>query len=150
PPRPATVAQALALLRRMDALDDDGVTDLGRVMARLPVHPRLGRLLIEGQRWGQPERIALAAALLAERDPFARSLDGPPAAPSHASASDVLDRVEALEAFEHFKRTSSSSGSLNTSSARFLLRARDQLLRTVRQEAGRLPATAVPPDEAVL
>src|SRR5207249_4620125 len=73
PPREAAVAQALALLHRLGALQDGGVTAVGRALARLPLHPRLGRLLIEGQRWGQAGRAALAAALLSERDPFARS-----------------------------------------------------------------------------
>src|SRR5205085_2512921 len=45
PPREATVAQALSLLRRLGAADDRGATALGRVLARLPVHPRVGRLL---------------------------------------------------------------------------------------------------------
>src|SRR5262249_58993621 len=60
PPREATVAQALALLRRLGAVEADTVTDLGQVIARLPVHPRLGRMLIEGHRLGQSERVALA------------------------------------------------------------------------------------------
>src|SRR5205823_5242624 len=45
PPREATVARALALLRRLGAVEGDAVTALGRVIARLPVHPRLGRML---------------------------------------------------------------------------------------------------------
>jgi ATP-dependent helicase HrpB len=120
PPKEATVAQALVLLRRLGAIAEDGITELGRVMARLPVHPRLARLLIEGQRFGQPQRVALAAALLSERDPFTRSLDRPAssAGPRHATSSDVLDRVEALEEYERSGRTSSVLGSLNRSAAR--------------------------------
>ena len=49
------------------------MTELGQAMARLPVSPRLGRMLLEGQRLGQPEAVALAAALLSERDPFPRT-----------------------------------------------------------------------------
>jgi ATP-dependent helicase HrpB len=159
PPREAAVAQALALLRRLGAVADGGVTDLGRVLARLPVHPRLGRLLVEGQRLGRPDRAALAAALLAERDPFPRPLDQTPGAggPRHATPSDVLDRVEALEEFERHGRAGSSAGALNRGAARFILRARDQLLRSVRQETRHAPAAggrgagpAVPADEAVL
>jgi ATP-dependent helicase HrpB len=134
PPREATVLQALILLRRLGALEDRGVTPLGRAMARLPVHPRLARLLLEGQRLGRPERVALAAALLAERDPFIRSLDRAPsaAAPRHATPSDVLDRVEALEEHEDTGRTAAALGALNRGAARFILRARDQLLRSLR------------------
>jgi ATP-dependent helicase HrpB len=150
PPRPATVTQAFALLQRLEAVDERGVTGLGRVLARLPVHPRLGRLLVEGRRWGAPERVALAAALLSERDPFTRSLDRPETSERHGSASDVLDRMEALEAFEKDGRTALSLGTLNRASARFILRARDQFVRSLRQEAKEMRQEKVPADEAVL
>src|SRR5262249_10609663 len=108
PPPAATVAQAQALLHRLGAPDEQGGTELGRTLARLPVHPRLGRLLIEGQRWGVPERVALAAALLAERDPFTRPPEAPKSGGRHGTVSDVLERVEVLEEFEQHGRASSS------------------------------------------
>jgi ATP-dependent helicase HrpB len=158
PPREAAVTQAMALLRRLGAVGDNGLTEMGRTLARLPVHPRLARLLVEGRRWGQPERVALAAALLSERDPFVRSLDRPESrAPGHATLSDVLDRVEALEAFEQHGHGAFAEGTLNRGAARFVLRARDQLVRSLR-EAGRAgkrdhrraDAAPLAADEAVL
>jgi ATP-dependent helicase HrpB len=134
PPREATVAQAIALLRRLGALDDGGITDLGRAMARLPVHPRLSRLLLEGRRLGEAKRVAMAAALLSERDPFCRSSDEPAAAPRHATSSDVLERIEALEEFERSHGTATSRGSLHRPAAHFVLRARDQLLHSLRSK----------------
>ncbi|HTU90048.1 MAG TPA: DEAD/DEAH box helicase, partial [Gemmataceae bacterium] len=148
PPREATVAQVLALLRRLGAIDDGGLTDLGRAMARLPVHPRLARLLIEGQRLGDAKRVALAAALLSERDPFARSFDEPATAPRHATSSDVLDRIEALEEFERSGRTATPHGSLHRAAAHFVLRTRDQLLRSMRHRHSATPPlrhSATPP-----
>ncbi len=156
PPPAATVAQGLALLRQLGAIDDKGVTPLGRTLARLPVHPRIGRLLLEGQRWGVPERAALAAGLLSERDPFSRSLDRPAgnAAPTH---SDMLDRVLALEEFEQSSRVQTHQGTLNRHAARFLLRARDQLVRSVSrdaepraQRAAQRSASGANPEEAFL
>jgi ATP-dependent helicase HrpB len=144
PPREATVAQALILLRRLGAIDDSGVTRLGRAMVRLPVHPRLGRLLIEGEKYGQAERAALAAALLSERDPFLRGPDAPADAGGHRTLSDVLDRVESLEAYERGGR----GAALNRAAAHFVLRARGQLLRSLR--GGHAPKRDVPADEAVL
>jgi ATP-dependent helicase HrpB len=166
PPEPA-VNHALALLRRLEAIDDRGVTDLGRLLARLPVHPRIARLLVEGWRWGQPERAALAAALLSERDPFARHLPLAPDAPEakhrdrdrrrlhHATPSDVLDRVEALEEFERSGRRCAYVGEVNRSAARFIFRARDQLLRLLWQEKHKpslatSPATPTSSDEPML
>jgi ATP-dependent helicase HrpB len=56
PPRPETVAHALELLHHLGALRGQALTDVGRALARLPVQPRLGRLLLEGQRLGQGRR----------------------------------------------------------------------------------------------
>jgi ATP-dependent helicase HrpB len=153
PPREAAVDQALALLRRLGAVDR-GVTELGRSLGRLPAHPRLGRLLLEGQRWGDTERAALAAALLSERDPFMRSLPGvAPACARLPTVSDVLDRALALEQYERHGHPDPALGTLNRSGARFVLRARDQLLRLLRQEgreASRQVSAGVGPEEAML
>jgi ATP-dependent helicase HrpB len=158
PPREATVDRALALLRRLGTIDDGGVTDLGRALVKLPVHPRLGRLLLEGQRYGQPERVALAAALLSERDPFARELEAAGDTGRHRTRSDVLDRVEALEEYERAGRTATAHGPLNRGAARFVLQARDQLVRSLRVGQAGKPDLAerqagkpdVQSDEAVL
>lgn len=148
PPRAEAVAQALALLRRLDAVADGGITDLGRTLARLPVQPRLGRLLVEGHRHGVAERATLAAALLAERDPVARSLEGPAAA-RHTSLSDVLDRVEALEAFA--ATGNDPTGTLHRQSAKYVLRAQQQLARTLLHEMrGQTQAAPTDATEAFL
>ena len=139
-PDPAALASALLLLRRLDATDDHGVTETGRLLARLPVHPRLGRLLIEGHRLGHPREAALLAALLSERDPFSRTPRG--AGPRRSSRSDLLDRLDALERNWNEER-------LNAGAARFVLKARDQLFDLVRKELGSAPKTRNR-DEALL
>ena len=151
PPRIESIAQAEHVLRRREAIDDvGGVTSLGTMLAKFPVHPRLGRLLIEGARLGQPARAALAAALLAERDPFGGDAGDSRQSPRHggaASCSDVLDRVEALEDFERNGREMTSFGRVNRGAAQFLLQTRDQLLRLVdSRDRGHVPvAEAVRP-----
>ncbi len=117
-PAPEALAAALSLLRRLGAVDDHGVTSLGRTLARFPVHPRLARLLIEGHRAGRTREAALLAALLSERDPLPRG-----AGPRRASRSDLLDRLDVLE-------------TLNIGGARFVFKARDQLAEIVRREMG--------------
>ncbi len=132
-PPEATVLRAFELLQRLGAVADDAITDLGRELARLPTHPRLARLLVEGQRWGRLDRAALTAALLAERDPFSRTAGEPmPQRPHHATVSDILDRVEALEDFERTGRSATPFGTLHRSAAHFLFQARDQLRRSLR------------------
>jgi ATP-dependent helicase HrpB len=135
PPPEASLRRAMELLERLGAVNQAELTELGKVLSRLPVHPRLGRLLLEGHALGAPERAALAAALLSERDPFVRSLDeGPIRGPEHTTTSDVLERIGALDAFVQEGRLYGPVGTLNRNAARYVLRARDQLLRTIRQE----------------
>jgi ATP-dependent helicase HrpB len=117
------------------------------------VHPRIARLLLEGARLGCPERAALAAALLSERDPFPRSLDDAPVRPGTrpATISDVLDRVEALEEYERHGRHGSALGTLSRGGARMVLQARDHLLRGLRGEIRRSATSAgADPDFALL
>jgi ATP-dependent helicase HrpB len=155
PPPSATVTQAQTLLRRLGAIDEKDVTERGRALVRLPVHPRLGGLLLEGLRWGCPERATLAAALLSERDPFSPTHErDAPWGRRHVSQSDLLDRVEAMEEFER-RRGGDAVGPLNRSAARFVLRARDHLLRALQQERRRMKTFPDPPmpesaDDALL
>ncbi|WP_347137726.1 ATP-dependent helicase HrpB [Paracoccus sp. SSK6] len=66
PPPEGALAEARALLRGLEALDAGGrITDHGRSLARLPLHPRLAHMLL---RAGQGA--ADVAALLSGRDPL--------------------------------------------------------------------------------
>lgn len=149
PPRAKAIAHAQALLVRLGACHETKTTDLGRAMARLPVHPRLARMLLEGQRLGQSSRVALAAALLSERDPFVRSSAPPKSKRRDGLASDVLERVEALAIFEKAGTTAFPIGVLHEPAAHFLLRARDQLLRTLKENSADAASPTASADEAV-
>lgn len=145
PPREIVVQQSLELLTRLGAISDGQLTATGRLLARLPVHPRLGRLLLEGERAGCLPRMALAAALLAERDPFSRRPSAPGASPPARSTtrSDVLERVEALEEFAASGRLDFAPGTLHRGAAHHILQASSQLVRAL-QNAARDDATRAP------
>ena len=43
------VVESIALLKEMDALDhDENLTPLGYILAKLPIEPRLGKMIILG------------------------------------------------------------------------------------------------------
>ena len=65
-PPPGAVDAAVRLLRRLQVLDAEGrLTPLGHQLVRLPLHPRLGRILIEARGASEAAR---ACALLSERN----------------------------------------------------------------------------------
>jgi ATP-dependent helicase HrpB len=151
PPKPAVVEQTLTLLEGLGAVQQRQLTPLGQALARLPIHPRLGRLLVEGERAGCLERIALAAALLSERDPFSRRSQGmgnqglgnqgfghQPQTRS-ATRSDILERVEAIEEHLENGRVDFAPGTLQRGAVRTLLHARDQLARMARNALKEVP-----------
>jgi ATP-dependent helicase HrpB len=71
PPPAAAFSQGSALLRQLGALDSSGrITDHGREMARLALHPRLAHMLIAARARGHGGLACEIAALLSERDIF--------------------------------------------------------------------------------
>ena len=52
-PPSESVTEAMVLLREMEALDvNDELTPLGTILARLPIEPRLGRMIVLGCIFG--------------------------------------------------------------------------------------------------
>ena len=72
---PVAVQAALDMLERLGALDiaTGKVTEVGRRMLRLPVHPRYARMLVEASKRGCVKTVALWAALVSGRDMMVRS-----------------------------------------------------------------------------
>ena len=96
---PATASRhAERLLIQLGAVDPStgAVTPTGRRLLALPVHPRIGRLLLEAERLGCAGGGALLAALASERDLLLerRELGGGNAVPWPDGPSDLLLRAE--------------------------------------------------------
>jgi ATP-dependent helicase HrpB len=88
PPAKA-MAQARDVLQRLGALDEAGTaTELGRSINRLPLHPRLGKMVVGAAVHGLLSTAAVIAALADDRDVFRGPPDSVPA--------DVALRVAAI------------------------------------------------------
>jgi ATP-dependent helicase HrpB len=75
-PPAAAMAEARALLQRLQALDDAGaLTEHGARMADLPLPPRLAHMVLRAAMSGQAERAARIAALILERGLGGRDVD---------------------------------------------------------------------------
>ncbi|PAD75119.1 ATP-dependent helicase HrpB [Paenibacillus campinasensis] len=69
PPPAAALGSGQRLLRRLGALDERGaITDHGRELATLGLHPRLGHMLVKAKALGAAALACRLAVLLQERD----------------------------------------------------------------------------------
>jgi ATP-dependent helicase HrpA len=86
PPDRRAVADGLALLEELHALDEKGaLTPTGRALAALPLDPRMARMVVEGDRRGVLEEVLVIAAGLTIQDPRERPTE-------HQQAADELHR----------------------------------------------------------
>jgi ATP-dependent helicase HrpB len=140
PPAAAALQSAHDLLRRLGALDSEGwLTDTGQQILRFPVHPRLGRLIVEGERRGVGEDAAALAALVAEGDisDTARTRfagQGQPAcAPEGGDLLERLDRFRQARA-ARFARERLRGLGVDVRAAEAAELARRQLASTLRRD----------------
>ncbi|MCV7242091.1 ATP-dependent RNA helicase HrpA [Mycobacterium mantenii] len=90
PPDRRSVRDGAQLLAELGAFDGHGaITDLGRRLARLPVDPRLGRMILQAQTEGCVREMLVLAAALTIPDPRERPSDREEAArDKHARFAD--------------------------------------------------------------
>jgi ATP-dependent helicase HrpB len=124
PPAPM-LSQARELLTRLDALDRHGrINDMGRDMARLPLHPRLAHMMGAARAADAVPLAAELAALLSERDLLRRSDRDP----------DIRTRLELL------RRESRRQG-VDDEVLRRITRTAEQLQRLAGEMTARLKAS---------
>lgn len=126
-PRASSIEQATRLLTRLGAIHANRITPLGQQLAKLPLHPRLARVVLESHQLGHGESGALLAALLSERDPVIRESGFGRRSPAvHGSTSDALDRLHAIESLHD---RDAESPDLNRALLQSIFRVRDQVVK---------------------
>jgi ATP-dependent helicase HrpA len=90
PPDRRSIRDGVQLLQELGAFDAQGaITDLGRRLARLPVDPRLGRMILQADAEGCVREVLVLAAALTIHDPRERPTDREEAArQKHARFTD--------------------------------------------------------------
>ncbi len=68
-----SLAEARQLLLSLGAIDEKGITPLGKRMAALPCHPRIARMILRAAALGMTSLACDIAALLEEKDPLAQN-----------------------------------------------------------------------------
>jgi ATP-dependent helicase HrpA len=75
-PSPAAIKDGFAVLKELGAVDDHRhLTHRGRIMARLPLDPRLGRMLLQARDEGGLKELKVLVAALSIQDPRERPLE---------------------------------------------------------------------------
>jgi ATP-dependent helicase HrpA len=90
PPLPRAIADGYALLAELGAVDEaNALTGIGRELARLPLDPRIGRMLVAARDEGCLAQMVVIAAALSVQDPRDRPMDKAAAADQqHAKFAD--------------------------------------------------------------
>jgi ATP-dependent RNA helicase HrpB len=138
PPPAAALSVARQLLVELAALDNAGrITPLGSAMARMPLHPRLARMLLRSKEIGCPGLGSDLASLLSERDIVRRSVPG---STGGGRTFDVCERVELLREWRTTGRHDSvaDSGALKNAE-----RVARQLLRLLGGDVRQQPDSGV-------
>ncbi len=138
PPTEA-LRSAKALLSLLGALDDAGaITERGRAMLKLPVHPRLSRLMLEARARGVARSGATLAALLSERDirlSGRARFDGG-GQDVELGPSDAIDRLDRFEQADGggFDRRRAQRFGLDAGALSAVGRVRDRLTRALGED----------------
>ncbi|MGD0678873.1 MAG: ATP-dependent helicase HrpB [Polyangiaceae bacterium] len=149
PPSESHTAAAIALLQRLGAVDAGGaITDVGRSMLRLAVHPRAARVVVEGARRGFPGEASVAAAILSEGDPRSQSRARFGGRRVHDQVTEDSDLGAILDLFREAEEAGFSPGSLRAAeldpgATRAIAQAATQLRRACAGQFG-----ARDPDES--
>jgi ATP-dependent helicase HrpA len=93
-PRPKAIADGYQLLSELGAVDDDNaLTPMGRELSRLPLDPRVGRMILEARDRGALDEVLVIASALSVQDVRDRPMEAQAAADqAHAKFDD--DRSE--------------------------------------------------------
>ena len=118
PPPAGHFAQAQSVLLALGALNPQGrITPLGRKMAELPAHPRLGHMLLAAAQHGATDLACDLAALLSERDIIK----------GRGRSADIEDRLHALTAFRNDGAAAAKSLDADTDACRRVIQTSKQL-----------------------
>ncbi len=154
-----SLAAAIDLLVQLGAVQNNSLTAIGRTMARVPVPPRMARMLIHAHQIGRLDEVTLAAAMLSERDPFIRHAPGKKEANRFSKFSqtttssrwncDVAERVAAIRRFVEARTTVTPFGEINRNAAGNIVEVARQIADQTIHELGPMGPSTMPLFEAV-
>jgi ATP-dependent helicase HrpA len=112
-PRPKAIADGYQLLSELGAVDDDNeLTPMGRELSKLPLDPRVGRMILEARDRNALDEVLIIASALSVQDVRDRPMEAQAAADqAHAKFDD--DRSEFSGYLNLWKWLENSRGGKN-------------------------------------
>jgi len=110
PPQKRAIVDGYQLLNELGAVDDNnGLTRIGETLSRLPLDPKVGRMLLEAQQRGALDEVLVIASALSVQDVRDRPLDKQAQADqAHAKFDD--EKSEFVGTLKLWKWLESSKG----------------------------------------
>jgi ATP-dependent helicase HrpA len=150
PPKPEAIRDGYRTLFELRAIDDEQkLTEIGRRLGRLPVDPRIGRMILAASEEGCVHEVLIIASALEVQDPRERPLEKQEAADNaHAQfadeQSDFLSYLKIWDFYHKLKATCSRNQLQKACRQNFLslVRMREwldvhrELLELVEEAAG--------------
>jgi ATP-dependent helicase HrpA len=126
-PSSRLISDGYLQLQELGAVDANRqITDIGLQLARLPLDPRVGRMILAAKKEGSLQEVLIIASVLSMQDPRERPMDKRDAAANaHAKfageGSDFMSFLKIWDWYEHaFKTKQSNKDLLNQCHANFL------------------------------
>ena len=117
PPSPDAISHVSAVLSGLNALDTAGdkeeLTALGVLLAKLPVDPRIGKMMLFGAIFRCSDPILIIASSLAFRSPFFSPFDKRDEADAVKKSFDTesgSDHITLLKAYQGWEQSRSAGG----------------------------------------
>lgn len=113
PPNRA-IADGIGLLRELNALDDkEHLTSVGKALAKLPVDPKVARMLLAAQENRSLSEVLIIASALSVQDPRERPIDRQEAADNvhRAMADDKSDFLTFLKLWRYVETATANKES---------------------------------------
>ncbi|MEH6546260.1 MAG: ATP-dependent helicase HrpB, partial [Sneathiella sp.] len=127
-PPAGPMAQSEELLVSLGALDKQKkITTLGKQIIKLPLHPRLARMIIKSSEYSASKLACDIASLLSERDILRRDREAP--------SSDIKDRLILL--YRQRQQKAAPRKDVNDMALRQINRSSADLMRRLKQQEGR-------------
>lgn len=160
PPSANAVKDGYRILKELGALDNEGcLTPLGRTMSRLPMDPRIARMILEAKKERALREVLIIASALCVRDPRERPAEKQALADqAHAAfndpRSDFLSYLKLWDAYQDASVTFKSQNKMHRfCKAHFLSYARmrewidiHQEISAILNELGGYPVNTDPAD----